>query len=264
MRYRLVLALLACSGIVPATFAASVIEMAGSSQGRPVSNTIEINGDRASLVIRDGDETAHVQFNAGQNTAWVIDHDQRSYIELSEEGVAQMATQLENMMAQVRSQVEQATAGMSEAQKAQLGGLIGQLGVEGDAGPRPPAVFRADGSEDQVAGMACRTGTLLVEGGPSTQLCVAPREDIGLPDADYRTLRAMVAFGAALADRISTLFPGTASMVPSFDVDSLDGLPLRVRDASGEVAVTAVRQEPRPPITLPAGYTRRANPLLGF
>ncbi len=243
--------------------AASLIELRGTDLEHPIRNDIEINGQRALVTVHDGGETTDIQFDADTGTAYVIDHQQKSYLELTEEGIAQMGSQLQNMMAQLKAQMEQASAGMSEAQRAQLGDLIGQLGSSAPAGALPPnAAFTRSGQRDEVAGISCERG-MLTAGGQSVEMCVARRADLDLPAADYETLRAMIDFAGRIAGQASTILPGVAATVPSFDLDALDGLPVEVRDANMHVAVTSVSQQPRPPISLPDGYTRQPNPFTG-
>lgn len=245
--------------------AASVIELRGTDLDQPIRNDIEINGQRARVTIHEGGETTDIQFNADSGVAYVIDHREKTYLELTEEGIVQMGAQMQNMMAQIQAQMEQAAAGMSEEQRAQLDGLLGQLGSPAPVDGAPPqsATFTRSGKSGEVAGMPCDRGTLSA-GGENVDLCVARRADIDLPAADYETLRAMIDFAGRIAGRVSTLFPGAAATVPSFDLDALDGLPVEVRDAQMHVAVTSVSQQPRPPISLPDGYAKRTNPFTGL
>jgi hypothetical protein len=246
--------------------AASIIELRGSDSGEAINNDIEINGELVRLTVRDGATVSDIHFNSDTGTAHIIDHEERSYIELTEQGIEQMGEQMQGMISQVQAQLEQSMAGMSEEQKAQIGNLFGNLGLAQGTAPAPaPGVarFDSDGTMTQVNGIPCAPGVLSVDNQPPTQMCVATRTDIGLPEGDYETLRKLVDFGSRIAGKVSTMFPTASAVVPSFDVDTINGVPVEIRDSTMHVAVTSIRQESRPPITLPEDYTRRANPFLG-
>ncbi len=249
-----------------AAMSATIIELRGTDSGHPIDNDIEVNGERARITVRDGGQSTDVLYHASADTMYVIQHEDRSYLEFTEEELDQMGTQLKNMMAQIQSQLNQSTSGMSAEQQAALSGMLAQMGLNAPPAPADEAVnveFSASGPKTEVAGIPCVRGALSVDGEPGARLCVARRDDIGIPPADYDTLVNLVQFGGRVADKLTSLFPGAAPRVPPFDVTSLDGLPVQIEDGNMSVAVTAVRQEPRPPITLPDGYTKRMNPLIG-
>ncbi|MCZ7598283.1 MAG: hypothetical protein M5U09_11945 [Gammaproteobacteria bacterium] len=247
--------------------AASIIELAGTSNNEPISNTIEVNGNRLRMIVREAGATSDVLFDASADTARVIDHAERTYMEITAADVERMGASLKGMVSEIRAQLEQTMAGMSEEQKAQLGGLLGNLGLEQGAGntaPQEVARFEPTGEPGRVADIPCNRGVLKAGDTVRARLCVANRADIAVPDAEYATLRRLVAFGSRIAGTMAEVFPGMVADMPSFDVGTVNGLPVEIVDPATRVAVREVRAEPRPPITLPEGYKRRANPLLGM
>lgn len=260
----LALGLLAIPGL---GLAASIIELRGVDQNQPIANDIEVNGDWVRITIRDGGQHTEIQFDSTRDAAYIIDHQERTITELTEQGIQDMGNQLQSMMSQVQAQLEQSMAGMSEQQKAQLGGLLGNLGVgekkSEQAAASPQARFSTDGTIREVNGIRCTEGIMTVNDLPQSRVCLADQADIPLPDADYRVLRKLVAFGGRIADMVSTMFPAVGMAMPSFDLDTIDGLPVEVRDDAMQVAVTAIRQEDHPAMSLPQDYTRRSNPMLG-
>lgn len=253
--------LLAATGTA---YAATIIELRGSDANQPISNDIEVNGNRVRIIVRDAASVHDIQYDAATDTAYVIDHQERTYTALTEEGIEEIGTQVQAMMTQVQAQLQQSMAGMSEQQKAQLGDVLGSMGF-GSAAPAAapkPARFEADGGMREVGGIPCTEGTMMVDSLPTARLCIARQTDVPLPEGDYRTLRKLVAFGGRLADKITAFFPAVSMAMPSYDIADIDGLPVEVRDGAMHVAVTAIRQESRPAIAVPDGYTQRMNPLL--
>ncbi|KAA3626803.1 MAG: hypothetical protein DWQ08_08090, partial [Proteobacteria bacterium] len=141
----------------------------------------------------------------------------------------------------------------------------GTLGNSQAAVGEPPkkARFDASGNNREVNGIPCEDGFMSVNGAPTTRLCIADRNDIPLPDADYEALRSLAAFGGRIAGKVASIFPAVSLSVPSFDIDSIAGLPVEVRDGATLVAVASIHVQDLPPIGVPDEYTRRPIPLLG-
>ncbi len=264
--FRFLKATLVLTAVLPAGMAAAAtsIDLQGSDNGQKIHNKILVNNNWVRISILDQQESTDVLFDTIHQIIYVLDHKDRSFMEMTEQGMEQMGTQLQGVMTQIQSQLSQVTANMSEQDKAQMGNFLQNMGLGQPAEAPAPVVaeFHDTGTSQIVSGINCSVGQIIENGQPKGQACIAQKSTLGIPDADYTALRKLAEFGGRMATKMASLF-NTGESMPSFDLSTVSGLPIEIKHGATHVAVTSINQQDTAPIAVPEGYTKRINPLLG-
>ena len=256
--------LLACLMAPTAAQAASVVTLAGEDSGQRIDNQVIVDDGRIKLLIRDAQGVTEVQFHGDTRITYVIDHERRSYLALTEAGIEETAARLQGMVSEVQNQLSGVMQGMNDEQREQMENMLQNMGLGGTTQPAsPPARYRDTGNRGSVNGFDCRVGYIYRGDTAISQLCVASREELGLPEEDYVTLRQAASYGSQVAEKAASVLEASGSAIPAFDIQGMDGLPVEVRDNAALIQVTGIEsRNDLPPITIPTGYTESKNPLL--
>lgn len=216
-------------------------------------------------VVRAGDgNQATVLFNTRTGSFTIIDHSQRSYMELSQADFDRVMNSTERMMAQVERQI----AAMPEGQRAQMREMLKKnmpkgMGKEA-AAPRRVTVT---GETRNVAGVSCQVTEVFRGAQQVAELCMAEHQALGISSEDYEAIRAMHDFSQDMASRAGQF--GAKTM----DMGDLSGglIPVSfmgMGDAaqSGSNTLTSVSEADIDParFEVPAGYRKQEMPQLPF
>jgi len=249
-----VVALLLCAPAAPAatSFSTETHEAADAAGQRHRARLIA-DGSRLRLDLDPG---SSVIFRADRGVLWLLDHEQRTYLEIEEGSARALAQRLHAANAEMRTRLQT----LPEQPRSQTERLLD--GVLGPEKPSPPEVgVRATGQREQVAGIACEGFEVTRNGEKVADVCRASFAEAGVPRERLAAVRQMAAFlresAAALAPE--SLRRGGLEALSSFP--QLDGVPLRVRAYRNghlqmETRVTRVEERPArdEDFELPASY----------
>lgn len=185
---------------------------------------ILVKGPYARMDIVNGGSggAGFMLFNAGDRSLYIVDQTDRSYMAFNEQVIDAQMQAMEQMITDLRAQVQQLPAEQRAEMEAQLG-----LGVE--TGP-VEVETRATGREQEIAGLRCEEKEIIVGGRVQNVACVASPSELGLSLRDFDTLNALMGRLFDLSRRALDAGGPMAQAVGSSVMPALDGVPLEVRD----------------------------------
>lgn len=245
--------LLACWGMASAD---TTITMAESDGMTPEDTAIYITENH----MRTGMDGSYMLFDPATSTMTVVQPAERSYIVMDREWSASM----EQMMKQAQARMEQALTNLPPAQQERMREMIGKhFGMMGGEPKVEPEVMQT-GKEKTVAGYSCEVVKLRAGTIASGTYCLASRTELGIPEADYQTLRDMIAFYKSIADQFAQRFASASLMGKLLD---LGGIPIETHHStmSGIAKNSMLTSVEIGPIsadlfTIPEGYEKLTLP----
>ena len=185
---------------------------------------ILVKGPYARMDMANGGSggAGFMLFNAGDRSLYVVDQTNRSYMAFNEGVIDAQMEAMEQMIADLRAQVQQLPAEQRAEMEAQLG-----LGIE--TGP-VEVETRATGREEEIGGLRCEQKEIVVGGRVQNVACVAGPNELELSLRDFDTLNALMERLFELSRRALDAGGPMAQAMGSSVMPPLDGVPLEVRD----------------------------------
>jgi len=185
--------------------------------------------DGAYVIIADGfvatgDTNGYALFEAGKDTFVIVDHNEKTYMEVSE-------TFAEDVASAVAEQMEQMLASVPPEQRAMMEQSMKGMMPGGGAMPEPPKVtMNKTGKKDKVAGFSCAEVEIAFDGRKAHEVsCVATPGELGIKAKDFESMAAAMKSMSSMAGREDD----TDS---EMDFAGMGGIPIRTRNArSGDV-----------------------------
>ncbi|BBL71728.1 hypothetical protein [Methylogaea oryzae] len=234
------------------------------------------SGEPVRLLVHEGKvllgmpaaaEGKDLRFDRAQNLFHVIDHRRRNVMAVDEAAVIQLTDQAQAMLMMARGFSEQLSL-LPPKQRAKLEKMIGgegalaQLNKPNNGKMTGKQSFHANGGK-VVGGISCQRLEVLGNGGKLAELCLAKAGSTPLAEQDYATLEAMRQQAQRLAQRAAPLAQQFGFPLPPLDDAKLSGLPVEMRNLSGNnretVTLTQISSEAVSPqsVELPADYKTR-------
>lgn len=229
---------------------------------------LSVRDGKALLAAPTGSPGKDLRFDRARNQFHLIDHRHHSVMAVDEAAVIQLTDQAQAMLAMARGFSEQ-LALLPPKQRAKLEKMIGgdgqlaQLAKGNDKIPGKQS-FRAAGAK-VVGGVSCQRMEVLGNGNKLAELCLAKAGSTPLAEQDYATLEAMRQQAQRLAQRAAPLAQRFGFPLPPLDDARLAGLPVEIKNFSGEkretITLTGIASTPVPPqsLDIPADY--KSKPL---
>lgn len=232
----------------------------------PQARIMYLDTDR----LRMTSPLADIIFRGDQSKVWVLQAKNHSYLELTPGGMAQAGARMDQAMAQMKEKL----AAMPEAQRKQIEAMMAARGMGQGAPSAPPQpTYEKAGDFRTVGEWSCAPYRMILDGKPSSQVCIAKLSDLGLSRDD---LKAFASF-AAFMGQIRTAMGGARTPMTTMDFDAMtkaigfEGFPVQTiskfGDGSRQVVTTLKSiQHQDPPagaFDLPAGYTKREMAGMG-
>ena len=240
--------------------AATVItldQVVNGTPGKP--QVMYLEPDRLRMSSPEND----MIFRGDQNKVWIVRPQDKAYIEMTPESMAQMKAQMDQMQAQM----QQRMASMPPEQRKQMEAMMASRGMGPNASATPPQItYTKAGDPKKVGDYTCTPFKVTMAAGVTSDFCMAKLSDIGLTRDD---LKSFVAFGTFMGQMGGT---GTQrSPMASIDFDSIkkqigfDGFPVQTSHSSPdgshtvETTLKSIQHQDAPAGTfdLPAGFTRQ-------
>lgn len=186
---------------------------------------LTVAGNRAAMnVPGPGGKSGRMIYDRGADKLFMVMDEKMQYMDL--EVMMQSLGGLSDMLAGMMEN-------MPEDQRAQLGGVMGNLGGQ-QAQPVAPPEITSTGETATVAGVNCSIQTMKAAGN-TTEVCLASPGDVGISDGDFAILQAMMKKQAGTARQAGQML-GIQGL--EFSPGELDGVPLRIKQLTGPEAGT--------------------------
>lgn len=185
---------------------------------------ILVKGHYARMDIVNGGSggAGFMLFNAGDRSLYIVDESSRTYLAFDERVIDAQMQAMDQMIADMRAQIQQLPAEARAELEAQLG-----IGVE----TGPVAVeARETGRERSIGGVRCTEKEIVVGGRVRNVACVAGPNELGLSLREFETVNALMGRLFELSRRALDAGGPMAQAMGSNVMPPLDGVPLEVRD----------------------------------
>lgn len=159
-------------------------------QGGGEASRIWIAGDRVRMEDTGRGRTVTL-YDGNTDTVTLVDPQAGTYTVLDEETRRRIRQQVKAAIERLREQMK----GMSEEQRRRAESVLpSEEGIRTE--------LRATGETETYGGHECRMFRVVVNDMPESQMCVTDPETVGLPAADYRTLKRMFSAMARIASEV--------------------------------------------------------------
>lgn len=239
-----------------------------SAQGDAVAQAMVVKDGR--ILVKGAGSSRHLDFlfdRWAQNVT-VIDHQKHTVKMVDDQQVDRLNQQVSTVQPLVQGLAEQvAKLSPQERQKWQdlLGGSVSLDKIAQAAQPPSATTLMPSGHEKEVAGVRCQPMRIMQGTTAMADLCLADHAAIGIPDCDYATIRALLAFYERLAKRSQRVARQFGVTIPTISAGEMTGVPIELhdlsRDDSGSLTLSRITTTPvsLEMIQVPAGYA--AEPL---
>ena len=218
---------------------------------------IRVKGKRLSLD--GGTDEPYMIFYGGYNRAYVIDHEQRTYLSIDPDKVTKIVDKLAASRLEALADMELKLAAVPEAQKPQMQKMVDKLReetVKMEAAPERKIEHKPTGETVTLAGREAAVVETFIAGKMAATYYVVPRSELDISDADYAVIQKFAKYLREIRDRLP---PSLRSHFAKLDVLAApdEQIPLKVESVNGrpEVLVDADNEEiPGGVMNVPASY----------
>ncbi|MDD2769162.1 MAG: hypothetical protein PHT19_10525 [Methylococcus sp.] len=234
---RIACAIILSSFSVSAVFADSTLQYQVS--GEKALQSLFVKDGQVLIKSAGGDTKLDILFSQARNAAFLIDHRKHAYMPVTEQRVAELASQVQDVQPLLRGLGEQ-LKNVSPDQKAKWSNLLGGVDLDrvtAKEDKRPLNLTQAGTAKTQ-SGIACSKVELRQGGDKKGDICLASAEVLKLPSGDYDALRSMLQFSSRLADKAkgaATRFVDLGP-IPTVNLNEYPGIPVEFHDTSSKQA----------------------------
>ena len=209
-----------------------------ASETHPGNETIiQVKGEDVLM----GDRDSKMLFLGGKQEVVMIDHRSKAYMIIDEETVKRLEQQVSAAQQQMSAMMEQMQTqmqNMTEEQRAQMQQMMESYMRSGEAKTPVKTTVEKLG-EDTVAGVTCTMLKILVNGKPSSKVCVARAGVMGLDTADYHSM-------ANATDTVRRFMQQVSGRndndTVSMNLRAMKGIPVRMSDlVDGNISILESR-----------------------
>lgn len=218
---------------------------------------IRIKGKR--LALDGGTDKPYMIFYSGYQRAYVIDHEQRSYLSLDPDKVTKIVDKLAAARLKALADMEAKLVTVPAAQKAQMQKMVDKLReetVKMEAAPERKIEHKPTGQTVTLAGKEAAVVQTFIAGKMAATYYLVPRAELDVSDADYEVIQKFAKYLREVSDRLP---PSLRSHFAKLDVLAApdEQIPLKVESVNGrpEVLIDADTEEiPAGLMNVPAAY----------
>lgn len=236
-------------------------------QAQDVAQSAYIDGGKLLIKAAGGDPNVDLLFQQANETMTIIDHSEKTTLDIDADKVEALANQAAGMMDVVRQQVAKQMENMPEEQREQLQQMIenmggGQLVTK----PTPPPQLKTlkDVGAQTINGYTCQKMEVYEGSDKVSEICTAQPAAIGIPAEDYAVIEAMQVMSQKLRDKTAKITAQLGQNVPQFGDSNAPGVPVQMTDKAGNtMTITQVQAGiAGANLNKPGGYTPKQMPTL--
>lgn len=225
-----------------------------------------IDDGKALIKAAGGDPNYDLLFQQASETMTIIDHSEKTTLDIDAQKVAALANQAQGMMDIIRQQLAQEMDGMSEEQRQKVQDMIEGLGggqlIQAPDTPQPKSMKQT--GEQTINGYTCQRIEVWEGDAKVSEVCTAEPEAVGISAEDYGVIQAMQTMSQKLREQTAKISAQMGQNVPQFGDADAPGVPVQMKDNAGN---TMTITEVQPGIgdadmNKPAGYSPKEMPTL--
>ena len=236
-------------------------------QAQDVAQAAYIDDGKLLIKAAGGDPNFDLLFLQASETMTIIDHSEKTTLDIDAVKVEALANQAEGMMGMVRQQVMAQMENLSEEQQEQVQQMIENMGggqlMKKPAPPAQPKTFK-DAGMQKINGYSCKKVEVYQGNEKVSEICTAQPADIGIPAEDYAVIQAMQAMSQKLREKTAKISAQLGQNVPQFGDADAPGVPVQMTDKAGN-SMTITQVQPGiggANLNKPGGYTPKQMPSL--
>ena len=260
--------LIAVTCLAAPSYGATTINFILQQQNQAdVVQTTYIDDGKALIRAAGGDSNIDLFYQQSSETMTVINHEDRSTLDIDAEKVSRLASQASGVMDLVRQQLMAQMENMSEEQREQMQKMIEGLGgaqlVQPPSPPPQPKFLKESGTRT-VNGFTCDKTEIYQGERKIAEVCSAPADVLGIPNGDIAVIESMRNMSQKLREQTAKITEKIGQSLPQFGVTEVAGVPVQMKDESGNTMTISSIQSGIGDIILdkPAGYVAKQMPSL--
>ena len=229
-------------------FAGSILEYAVSHGGHSGLQTVTISNGEIVIKAAGGDSSLDIVFEQTGKRLTLVDHRRQRYTPVTEEAIAKLAGQVEDVTPLLRGLGEQ-LRGLDARQRAKWEKMLGGFPLDAFAVAQHTLqgiTLEAAGTGKEIAGVPCKSLQLKGERFHPMALCIADPGMLGLSAHDTAAVQSLVAVAHAVAVRAHGLASRLGLALSNQHLDTLAGVPVEIRELKGThpLSMTLKRKQP--------------------
>jgi hypothetical protein len=231
---------------------AASIEYSIEERGNTIQQTANVKENKVQIKAAGGDPGRDMLFDAERQILFVVDHRNRTYTQIDNRTIDEVAALMDSVSTVVGSQ------------QGVLADLLGTLGMDAETEPRAK-LFDA-GRELQIGDYSCHLFQSHLNSTLQSEICIADNSSLKLSPADFTTLRVFFQFGNRILLRAGKLLTVFGLIVPEMNLEGSTGLPIGLHSAKDQLKVRVIRilagASTNANYQLPPGYARASIPFI--
>ena len=225
------------------------------------AGTVEISNGRVR-ASSPGDPSAYMVFDAQAKNFTMIDVDRKTYMIFDQQQIQNLVS----MQTRAMEQMEATLANLPAAQREQMRKMMsGMMGGQKNKQKSAPRRYVRNGQTETVAGHNCEVLEVYVGDKKIAEQCVVGQKQLGIPNDDYQTIKAMQEF---IVDLVSQ-FPAVDKNIMQYGEPGKDEIPVRYSRyskltgaTSGELRSISFSSIDAGRFDIPSGFKQQKMPKL--
>lgn len=261
-RFRILFSLGFC--IFQAANADSTLEYFVSEASTKPGKTQSVLIKDGKIIVKNvgGDGNLDFIYSAAPEILFMVDHGKRNVMTLDREQIDKFGKQMQSVQPLLQGFGEQ-LAKLEPRQRQQWEGMLGgNISLDSIAKAAKPAQATKiiKSGKGQVAGISCEQMGVFIGKAKSAEFCMANPDKLNLSDADYATIRSLLAFIEHAASTTQGLAKQFGINLPPIELGQFPGVPLQIRDLSkqsqGNLSLNRIANSAISPdvLKIPEGY----------
>ena len=231
---------------------AAIVEYSIEERGNSIQQTANVTGSNVQIKAAGGDPGRELLFDSERQILFVIDHRNRTYTQIDNRTIDEVAALMNSMSAVVGSQ------------QGVLADLLGTLGMDAETQPR--AKLLDAGRELEIGDYSCQLFQSHLNSTLQSEICIAENSTLKLSPTDFNTLRVFLQFGNRILIHAGKLLTVFGLIVPEMNLEGSTGLPIGLHSTKDQLKVRVTRILPavfaNTDYQIPQGYARANIPFI--
>jgi hypothetical protein len=220
---------------------------------------MSMSGDNLAATIQEHGQPMQMIWRGDKQTLYSLDPTAKTYFAIDKQMMSSVSEQTNAAMKQMQEQM----AKMTPEQRAQMEKVMGSM--PGMAGKSNALTFvvKPTGEKKTIQGYACSRYDVFLGDQRTSEMWVAPYDDVKMTKDDMTALRSMSAFFTEMIQS-NPMLRDLATSGAFQGVDRIDGFPVLVRHFDGDKVIEEMSLKnvergavPASTFEVPAGFARK-------